>query len=142
MLPRVHKARIPGRPILSANKSPTEGISALIDSYIRPHVNQIKSYIKDTKHFIKVVENLDIPENAYLVSFDIVSLYTNIPHINTLKSVAKVLRQDTTIPTDLKPFLLKGLKMILEKNTFEFNGRYFLISYHTLPKRLVSGSDI
>jgi hypothetical protein len=93
LLPKIHKNGVPGRPILSANGCPTEKISALVDCHLHPHVSKLQSYVRDTKQFIQIIESIDnIPPNSFLVSFDVVSLYTNIPHQDSLKSAAKVLQ--------------------------------------------------
>ena len=58
MLPKIHKGITPppGRPIISANNSPTERISAFVDHFLRPIVAEGKSYVKDTTDFITLVE--------------------------------------------------------------------------------------
>ena len=48
LLPKIHKAGNPGRPIVSGNGSPTERISEFVDSYLNPLVSHIPSYIQDT----------------------------------------------------------------------------------------------
>ena len=47
ILPKVHKTGCPGRPIVSAVGSPTEGLSELVDHFIQPFVPNIPSYIRD-----------------------------------------------------------------------------------------------
>ena len=55
LLPKIHTSQTPppGRPIISANSSPTERISAFVDTFLRPIVGKGKSYIKDTTDFLK-----------------------------------------------------------------------------------------
>ena len=44
-------------------------------------VKKLKSYVKDTTDFIKKIEPVDhVSDDSYLVSLDVRSLYTNIPH--------------------------------------------------------------
>ncbi len=45
MLPKIHKKHVPGRPILSANGSPTEKLSAFIDSYLNKLVPKLDRLI-------------------------------------------------------------------------------------------------
>jgi hypothetical protein len=45
-----------------------------------PFVENLPSHIKDTTDYLKKMENLTIPENTMLVTMDVTSLYTNIPH--------------------------------------------------------------
>jgi len=82
LLPKIHKNKFPppGRPILSANDSPTEKISALVDHFLRPLVPSIKSYVKDTNHFLNIIQDLGtLPENALLVTLDVSCI--SISHI-------------------------------------------------------------
>ena len=130
LLPKIHKnvRPPPGRPILSANDSPTERISAFVDHFLQPMVPLMKSYVKDTTDFIKKIESLDSqPEHIWLVSLDVVSLYTNIPHAEGLKAVSKCLT--TNRPSHHNPSnteLLRLLAQVLTLNCFEFNNTWWL----------------
>ena len=56
------------------------------------------SYIKGSGDFIKKINNLDlIPENAILVTADVVGLYPSIPHEVGLRALREALK---TIPTE------------------------------------------
>jgi hypothetical protein len=80
LLPKIHKENNPGTPIVSANGHPTEKISEFIDFHLRPFIENLPSHIKDTTDYLKKMENLTIPENTTLVTLDVTSFYTNIPH--------------------------------------------------------------
>ena len=67
------------RPIISGCDSPTERISAFVDSLLQPIMKEQQSYIKDTTQFINFIAGTRVPQNAILVSMDVISLYTNIP---------------------------------------------------------------
>ena len=61
------------------------------------------SYIKVSGDFIKKINNLDsIPENAILVTADVVGLYQSIPHEVGLRALREALdkRDEKTIPTE------------------------------------------
>uniref|UniRef100_A0A803TIM4 Reverse transcriptase domain-containing protein n=1 Tax=Anolis carolinensis TaxID=28377 RepID=A0A803TIM4_ANOCA len=64
ILPKIHKGIIPlpGRPIISGSSSVLEPVAKYLDSFCQPFVSLCDSYIKDTKHFINIVENLKIEE--------------------------------------------------------------------------------
>ena len=47
------KTGCPGRPIVSAVGSPTEGLSELVDHFIQPFVPNIPSCIRDTQDFFR-----------------------------------------------------------------------------------------
>ena len=55
LLPKFHKNinPVPGRPIVSANESPTERISAFVDHFLSPIVQTGCSYIWDMGDFLR-----------------------------------------------------------------------------------------
>ena len=54
LLPKVHiyVTPVPSRPIVSANKSPTERVSAFVDNFLAPIVRTGHSFIRDTSDFL------------------------------------------------------------------------------------------
>ena len=86
-LTKIHKPTLVGRPIISGNDGPTEQMSAFVDSLLQPIAKSQQSYLKDTTDFINFIERTELPEETFLVSLDVTSLYTNIPQqegINTI----------------------------------------------------------
>ena len=71
----------PGRLIVSSNGHPTERISQFVDYPLKSLVHKTASYIKDTTHFPNKLNQLGhLLSNAIIVTLNISSLYTNIPH--------------------------------------------------------------
>jgi hypothetical protein len=131
LLPKIHKGKpkevTPGRPIISGNGSPTEKISAFVDEHIKSFVPRIPSYVRDTTDFInKVTSVKDLPENYFIVTMDVTSLYTNIPNHEGMTAVAKCLRRHQPIYSVSHQSLLQLLKLVLHCNNFEFNGTDYL----------------
>jgi hypothetical protein len=124
MLPKIHKEGIPGRPIISASSGPTDQISRFVDTYIKPLVPLIPSYVKDTPDFIRKLRNVEsIPTTAYLCTIDVKALYTNIPHLQGIQASISALQQN---PPELPIHVLEMLMwFILRNNYFEFNGLHF-----------------
>ena len=51
-----------------------------------------RSYIKDSRDFLKKIRNLGcLPENAILVTADVVALYPSIPHEAGLQALEEAL---------------------------------------------------
>ena len=79
--PKIHKPRCPLRPIVSGCDGATDHLSAYFTHFIQPLASNLPSHVKDTKHFLILVEKLPpLPPNALLVTADVTSLYTNISH--------------------------------------------------------------
>lgn len=131
-LTKIHKPVLTGRPIISGCDGPTERISSFLDHILQPIAKVQKSYLKDTTQFINFIEKRKVPNNAILVSMDVTSLYTNIPQEEGINTVCKAYeafyKNDTPIPTNS----LRGLlRLILQENSFQFNGRNYLQTHGT-----------
>ena len=100
-LPKIQKRlhNIPGWPVISNCGTPTEKCSEFVDYHLKPLMQKGWWYIKDSGDFIKKTRTLDsIPENALLVTADIVGFYPSIPHEAGLKALRKYLiRENNTL---------------------------------------------
>ena len=78
------------------------------------------SYIKDSNDFISKIKNIDIPNDAVLVTADVVGLYPGIPHEAGLSALRETLDKRTRkeIPTEN---LIKMAEFVLKNNFFEFD---------------------
>lgn len=116
-----------GRPITAGPNSPTRGLCELLEKILSPFVPRLKTFVKDDRDFLSRVPRF-IDYDCDLVSCDIVSLYTNIPHDLGLEA----LRYWLTKYPELLPqrfsveFVLEASKLILENNNFKFDG----VCYH------------
>ena len=89
-----------------------------------------KSHIKDSIDFIrKIKDSHYIPNDAILVTVDVVGLYLSIPHDSGLKNILDK-RKNENIPT---ADLIKMTEFALKNNYFEFNGKV---------KQQISGTGI
>ena len=117
------------RPIISSSYAPTSRLSAFIDEILKPLVPELHSYCRDTSHFLEKLEReSNIIGSIRLTSFDIVSLYTSIPHDLGLESIKFWLeRQRTLIPERFSDFfILSSIELILKNNYFCFRDEVFL----------------
>ncbi|XP_057294731.1 uncharacterized protein LOC130623279 [Hydractinia symbiolongicarpus] len=130
ILPKIHKDGNPGRPIVSAVNSPTENISEFLNLCLQPLLPKLKSYIKDTKHFITRINNLPkIKKNAILVSADVTSLYTNIPHkegVDACIHFMNIFQHHLPNFTPNEQVTRVLFSFILENNYFQFLDEIFL----------------
>ena len=102
ILPKIHKPGNPGRPIVSSNSYPTERISHFADHHLQPLVHKLPSFVKDTNDFLNKLQTIgNLPANSLLVTLDVSSLYTNIPHNEGINACDYFLctRSHPTIPT-------------------------------------------
>ena len=125
LLPNVHKKGVPGRPVVSACGSATEGISEIVDFFLQPNMPTIPSPIKDTDDFIRRIRNIiDLPSDVLLVAFDVVSLYPSIPQDFGL-CAPKDFLLDRNLPNIVVNGIHNMTELVLKKNVFEFNSECF-----------------
>ncbi|XP_071478870.1 uncharacterized protein [Diadema antillarum] len=129
-LPKIHKPNNPGRPIVSGCACPTVQISRFLDFHLRPLVEKLPSHLKDTTDFLNHINDLNLTQNplppeSILVTADVTSLYTNIPHNEGIKACRNALnaRMNPSPPTDQ---LIRLLELVLTLNNFQFNGKNYL----------------
>ena len=68
------------RSIVAGPSCQTRRLSNLVDILLRPYTKHVNSYLRDTTDFTTQVLPKTIPKGDILASFDIESLYLNIPH--------------------------------------------------------------
>ena len=126
LLPKVHKKGVPGRPVISACGSATEGLSEIVDHFLQPYVPSIPSFIKDTNDFIQKIRSIgSVPPGALLVTIDVVALYPSIPHNDGLSALRKFLK-DRILPDQIINGVADMAELVLKNNVFEFNSECFL----------------
>ena len=83
-LPKIHKENSPIRPKLSSIGTFNYNLAKFLVPVIAPiTVNEFT--VKDSFQFVKDVCNSDLPsDNVILASFDIKSLFTNVPLLETI----------------------------------------------------------
>ena len=132
-LKKIHKNPMGIRPIVSSCESPTENISQFVDYWLQLHTKLSHSYLKDTSQFISEIEQLTIPPNATMVTIDVKSLYTNIPHNEGIKAclVAFISLERTNPQQPPAEILTNLLEIVLKNNTFEFDNKCYKQLYGT-----------
>lgn len=126
LLPKIHKAHVPGRPIVSGIGTVTENISLYVDNLINKIPPNFPSYIRDTNHFLSEILDLEIPSGCLLVTMDVTSLYTNIPHSDGIQAVIHAYSESREPKPVENSTLALLLRLILELNNFEFNGKHYV----------------
>ena len=112
LLPKIHKRPydVPGRPVISNCGTATEKSSGFLDNQLKEVMLNEWSYIKDN------------PDNALLVTVDVVGLYPSITHEAGLWALKEMLdrREEKKISTE---DLVKTAEFVLKNNYIQFNGQ-------------------
>jgi hypothetical protein len=78
-LPKIHKQGVPLRPIVSSIGSPLQELARFLAGLYHHKVEKRESFVKDSTYFVEKIINIHLDSNDILVSFDVESLFTNIP---------------------------------------------------------------
>ena len=144
-LKKIHKSLPSARPIVSGCSGPTERISVYLDHWLQPLAKSLPSYVKDTKEFIKYIESTKLPKDCilwYPGCFLTIYQYSNgRRHSRYASSNRKLGGQGPPVssnqrtPCVLQPedplcpptsWLKKLLELILYKNVFRFNDKFYI----------------
>ena len=96
-LPKIHKANVPLRPIVACINSPCYNLSKYVTKLISPLAGKSDSYVKNSEHFISMIKDLNLGPDETLVSFDVSSLFTNVPVDEAVEVIHDMLVKDETL---------------------------------------------
>ena len=81
---KIHKADFPLRPIIASVNSVTYSLSKYLSSLLKPLLGTISgSHIINSTNFVEKIKGIDLTDKV-IVSFDVDSLFTNVPIDETL----------------------------------------------------------
>jgi hypothetical protein len=96
-LPKIHKPDIPLRPIVSSIGSPCYALSGFLHKILSPIAGKSESFVKNSDHFIQPLISVNLQNTDSLVSFDVISLLTNVPIGENLDVIRSKLQDDNTL---------------------------------------------
>ena len=88
-LPKIHKADVPLRPIISLVNSPTHFLAKLVYTELKKCIKPPSSRVNNSFEFKNTISNINVPSGFSLLSLDVSSLFTNIPCELVLRSLDK-----------------------------------------------------
>ena len=104
----------------------TSKISEYVDYHLQPVVKEIPSYVQYTTDFLRTINQTDfVPGSSHLISLDVKSLYTNIPHAEGNKSVKTPVQKHSKRISSAK-IITTFLVLILTLNNFISNSKNYL----------------
>ena len=114
------------RPIVAGPLSPTNRLSNFVDLILKPLCQHWPSFIRDDLDFLNYLPD-EIDEHTLLVSFDVVSLYSSIPHDLGLTAIEYWIdNYATSLPRSFsKEFILEAITLVLKENAFTSDNKYY-----------------
>ena len=126
-LPKVHKDNCPMRPVCSAVGTSTYQLSKYVAEVIKPAASNIHGTDpNDTFQFLQEIKGLDL-SRYYMVSYDVCSLFTNIPLAETIQiCLDRLYRSDNLVSPSLPEHVLRNLlELCVKDNIFVFQNKVY-----------------
>ena len=129
-LPKVHKpAPIPLRPILSMVGSAQHEMARWLAEILQPVLRHYSKYVvADSFEFCRTLgEHVNLGENVFMYSFDVRSLFTNVPIEETIQICLDALYRCDVIeaPNEDEELIRKLLVKCTQDVEFSFNGMMY-----------------
>ena len=118
--------KLPLRPIVSNIGTATYNLSKYLAQLLAPLGNS-RYTVPSTEEFINRVREMRPQSNRIMISFDVVSLFTNVPLEKTIDIILKKIYQDKLIKTKIKRADMKKLLYLCTKEGhFTFNDEVYM----------------
>ena len=126
-LPKIHKANCPLRPIISAVGTYNYKLAKWLVEIFSPLLDNNKYILKDTFDFVNKVFKLNTIIDKSMLSFDVESLFTNIPTLETIDIILKrIYSNEIEYFHGLNKDELKKLLIVCtQESHFQFNNEFF-----------------
>ena len=127
-LPKTHKLKsnldtLKLRPIVSCIKSYNYDLSKFLTTLLSPHIP--KDYCADdTFTFVKNIREVSSP-NKFMVSYDVTSLFTNIPLEETINIAVDIILKSNPRIKISKDELKKLFQFATSQSHFLFDGQFY-----------------
>ena len=110
-LPKIHKADVPLRPIVSCVNTFAYDLSADLANILFPLTGKSEYKVTNSAHFVSIVSNETILDNDIMVSFEVESLFTNVPIDAAVHTALQKLENDPSLAdrTTLTPAQIADL---------------------------------
>ena len=127
-LPKIHKEGCPMGPIVSAIGSPSYGLAKELSRILAPLAGHMEHTVKNTTAFTERIRGFQLAPEDQLVSFDVTSLFTQVPINEAMRVAKEQLNKDHTLSerTSIPVSQLVGLiELCLRTTYFQFQDDYF-----------------
>ena len=85
-LPKIHKNNIPFRPIISTINTTAYKLGKFLLPLLTPFTTN-EYTVSNSKEFVDELLNVNLPKDFVMASFDIDSLFTNVPLLETIRII-------------------------------------------------------
>ncbi|EYC40117.1 hypothetical protein Y032_0628g833 [Ancylostoma ceylanicum] len=127
-LSEIDISEVKTRPIISSCGGPSDRISWLLVKLLSPLLKYVGSHIVNSTEFIEAIQQCQVPNSACYMSYDAVSLYTNINNDAAITSLLELLNHHSK-EVSLCGFSATDIEILLQAtldcNVFRFNNNFY-----------------
>ena len=117
---------LPLRPIVSNINTATYNLAKFLSNLLAPLLES-EYTVKNTKNFVDNIKKENIQKDYKMVSFDVKSLFTNVPLDRTINIILKRIYDQAELLTFLTRSELKEMLLLCTKKIhFTFNGKTYI----------------
>ena len=127
-LPKIHKAGVPLKPIISSRGSATYETAKELAKIIKPMVERSPHYVQNNKDFLDSIKNIKIQPDECIMSYDVSALFTFIPIEPAIKIIQKHLEDDKDLSNRTSMtvnHIICLLDFCLKNTYFSLQGRFY-----------------
>jgi len=122
ILPKIHKPKFSGRPIVNCIETFTSFTSRLVDKLLQPIMKSFRTFIQDSNELILHLDSMKFQKDVVFFTADVVNLYPLIDINAGLTELTEALNLHNTPNSD---FIIKLAKWTLNNNYFTFDNKIF-----------------
>ena len=103
-------------------------VSTHLADILSPLTGKSEYTVTNSSHFVSTISHERIQENKVIVSYDVESLFTNVPIEGAVKAVLCKLENDPCLAdrTNLTPTQITDLlNFVLRSTSFQYNGSFY-----------------
>jgi len=130
-LPKIHKANAPLRIIVSSMNTALYPFAKFLNKILSDNIPPTKYHVRNGFELCSALSSKFIPVDCKLVSFDVTSLFTNVPielAINSIEKRWELIERHTKI---IKNEFIAAIKMLLSSTYFIFNKKIYKQTFGT-----------
>jgi hypothetical protein len=126
-IPKIHKHPVKMRPIVPCHSAMQNPAAKYVSKNLKPVIDNLRFVIKGTKDMAMKLAKLElIPgRKFFLVGFDLVAYYPNIPTEACVESCRRLYKEVCKPSLEEQAAMRQALNVSFKNLIFEFDGRYF-----------------